>query len=394
MIAQPVLETGGREMPSVWIDKDTRHKIIKLTRFENKNSLSFYFHNNPFIGNKMIFYCRDKEKTKDIHLSNNPQNIQLFLLDLTTLETTQLTYQSSSMSGEIANEKTGMVYYQIKDSVFGVNVNTRESKLVFVFPDDFKGNISTVNATGTLLAGTRSDEKENEIFKKNPSKKDYFNLVYNARLPRTLFTINISTGKLDKIFTDSAWLNHVQFSPTDSALLLFCHEGPWQKVDRIWTIDIHSKKIIQIHHRVMDMEIAGHEWFSKDGNTIWYDSQQPKGKNFFVEGYNIKTGQKKKYSLQRDEWSVHYNQSNDVRYFCGDGGDSAQVAKAVDGKWIYLFTPAGDKFIATKLVNMKNHHYRLEPNVHFTPDEKWIIFRANFEGVENIYAVEVEETKL
>jgi oligogalacturonide lyase len=32
------------------------------------------------------------------------------------------------------------------------------------------------------------------------------------------------------------WLNHVQFSPTDPTLMMFCHEGPWHKVDRIWTI--------------------------------------------------------------------------------------------------------------------------------------------------------------
>jgi oligogalacturonide lyase len=43
------------------------------------------------------------------------------------------------------------------------------------------------------------------------------------------------------------------------------------------------------------------------------------------------------------------------------------------------------------LVNMKHHTYKLEPNVHFSPDEKWIIFRANFEGVDNeqVYAVEI-----
>ena len=38
---------------------------------------------------------------------------------------------------------------------------------------------------------------------------------------------------------------------------------------------------------------------------------------------------------------------------------------------------------------MKAHGYKLEPNVHFTPDGKWIVFRANFEGTEQVYAVEV-----
>jgi oligogalacturonide lyase len=38
---------------------------------------------------------------------------------------------------------------------------------------------------------------------------------------------------------------------------------------------------------------------------------------------------------------------------------------------------------------MKNHNYNLEPNIHYSPDQKWIIFRANFEGSENVYAVEL-----
>ena len=36
---------------------------------------------------------------------------------------------------------------------------------------------------------------------------------------------------------DTNWLNHLQFSPTDPNLLMYCHEGHWQLVDRIWTID-------------------------------------------------------------------------------------------------------------------------------------------------------------
>ncbi|GAC1450357.1 MAG: hypothetical protein NVSMB7_12630 [Chitinophagaceae bacterium] len=42
-----------------------------------------------------------------------------------------------------------------------------------------------------------------------------------------------------------------------------------------------------------------------------------------------------------------------------------------------------------KLMNMKHHNYRLEPNVHFSPDGKWVIFRADFEGEENVYAAEI-----
>lgn len=78
---------------------------------------------------------------------------------------------------------------------------------------------------------------------------------------------------------------------------------------------------------------------------------------------------------------------------CGSGGNTTQVARAKDGMWIYLFHREGKKLRSEKLVNMKNHQYKFEPNVHFSPDGKWIIFRANFEGKEDVYAVEVDEWK-
>jgi len=394
VFAQPSIETGGQKMPNEWIDPSTGHKIIKLTRREG-NNMSFYFHNNPFAGNKMIFYGTDylntanndsvKQETGNIPASNK----QLYSVDLKTLKVEQLTYQPNSMNGEIVAEKNKLVYYQVKDSVFSTNIETKQTKLIYVFPADFKASITTINADETLLAGAWSSDAEKEIFRQNPGKSSYFNLIYEAKLPRTLFTINVKNGQLVKLFSDSAWLNHVQFSNTDPKLLMFCHEGPWHKVDRIWTINIETKAVKLIHKRTMDMEIAGHEWFSPDGKTIWFDLQQPRGVTFFVAGADVKTGVEKKYSVKRDEWSIHFNTSPDQTLFCGDGGDPGQVAKANDGRWIYLFKPDGDKLKSSKLVNMKNHNYKLEPNVHFSPDGKWVIFRANFEGNTDVYAVEL-----
>ena len=44
---------------------------------------------------------------------------------------------------------------------------------------------------------------------------------------------------------------------------------------------------------------------------------------------------------------------------------------------------------AEKLVNMVKHKYRLEPNVSFTPDQKWVVFRSNMFGQTYAFAVEV-----
>lgn len=379
--AQPVLETGSQKpMPETWIDASTKHTIVRLTNKPGRNA-SFYFHNNPFVGNKMVFYSTDSVNGR-----------QLYTVDLTTKKIEQVTHQGAPMNGEIVSAKGHNVYYQIKDSVFVTNIDTKQTKLVFVFPEDFKASITTVNANETLLAGARSTDAEKEIFKQNPAKSSYFQKIYEARLPRTLFVIDLNSKQLKRLFTDSAWLNHVQFSSTDPNLLMFCHEGPWHKVNRIWTVDVRnaSKENAKLmHKRTMDMEIAGHEWFAPDGNTIWFDLQQPRGSTFYVAGVNVKTLEEKKYQLDRNEWSIHYTNTPDQKLFAGDGGDPSQVAKAPDGRWIYLFKPDGDHFKAEKLVNMQHHDYKLEPNVHFSPDKKWVIFRANFEGVEQVYAVKI-----
>ncbi|RZJ27731.1 MAG: hypothetical protein EOO18_13700, partial [Chryseobacterium sp.] len=319
--AQPVLKTGG-QMPDEWIDADTHHKVIKLTRKEGSN-MSFYFHNNPFVKNEMVFYNSDKQNSDSIKKQEtyniNARNRQLYAVDLTTFRVKQITDQPSPMKGEIVCAKTQDVFYQVADTVFATNLITMKERRVFVFPPDFRGDITSVNADGTLLGGARSLDDEKEILKKNPEKKDYFNMIYEAKLMRTLFTIGVKTQKLDKLYADTAWLNHVQFSSTDPDLMMFCHEGPWHKVDRIWTINVKTKKVNKVHARTMNMEIAGHEWFSKDGKTIWFDLQQPRGATFFVGGYDIASGTEKKYALQRNEWSVHYTSSHNEKLFAGDG---------------------------------------------------------------------------
>ena len=105
------------------------------------------------------------------------------------------------------------------------------------------------------------------------------------RLPMRLFTLNTKTGEARTFNPSTDWLNHVQASPTDPDMLMFCHEGPWHWVDRIWAVHPSGGAALLVHHRTMAMEIAGHEFFGADGKTIWYDLQTPRGEDFWVGGY-------------------------------------------------------------------------------------------------------------
>ena len=381
----PVLQTGGQKMPNEWIDKNTGHEIVKLSRREGNNK-SFYFHNNPFLktpdgkGSEMIYY------------GSTAKGNQLFVVNLQNSKSTQLTHFKGNISGEILGRKYREAYFQSGDSVFSVNIDSHQLRLLYIFPRDFHGHIASVNADETLLAGVWGSPKVREILKRFPQKSGFFNRIYDAHVPHVLFTINLQTKELTKIDSEDTWLNHEQFSPVNPDLLLYGHEGPWDKVDRTWLINVKTRHKKLLHKRTVKGEINGHEWWSPDGNRVWFDLQIPRSVTFYLGGVNIRTMEEKRYQLQRNEWSIHYNLSPDEKLFCGDGGDSTQVARAKDGMWIYLFHPEGDQLRSEKLVDMRYQKYRaLEPNVHFSPDGKWVIFRANFEGHDDIYAVKLQK---
>ncbi len=360
-----------------WVDPDTGHRVVRLSRVPGR-SISFYFHQNAFTpqGDKMVF---DNMAPAEGH--------RLLVLDLASRRVQPLT--ASGVQGGVVARHSRTVFYERHGAVYETAIDSGVTRLIARLP--FHGSAATVNADGTLLAGTFAEPGHGPVFRgKRP--RDWFEKIFEARRPQWLFTVDIATGQIHNFYRYQGWVGHVQFSPTDPTLLMFCHEGPWQKVDRIWVIRTDGSGLRLLHKRSIPMEIAGHEFWAPDGKTVWFDLQVPRGKEFYLAGVNLETGHETRYRIERDEWSVHYNISRDGKLFAGDGGAPNMVAHAAHGKWIYLFTPRADGALrAEKLVNMARQDYSLEPNVNFTPDGKWIVFRGNFDGVPQVYAVSVKK---
>jgi oligogalacturonide lyase len=418
-------------LPTEWIDPDTGHRVVRLSKEDGTESL--YFNMNA--------YTADGK-----HLIVTTAGRGVATINLATREVKPLV--PGPVSVLVAGHKTGDVYYTKREqgaaggrggpaTVYATNVSTGATREVVKLPAG--RGVSSVNADETLMLGTYVDGAAQPAARSGdgtpPNRDARFGqpnyqavgadgkpMTYadakdlrlheqlmntRAGAPRVLFTINTKTGELKEIFREHEWLGHLQFSPTDPNLIMFCHEGTWHEVDRVWTIHADGSDLKKIHTRTMNMEIAGHEFFSADGSTIWYDLQTPRGLDFWLAAYKVATGKRTWYHLLQNEWSVHFNVSPDGTMFAGDGGDSEMVARTPDGKWIYLFRPervpdvAGVKapnsadlidtgfFKSERLVNMKKHDYRLEPNVTFTPDMKWIVFRSNMLGPVHVYAVEI-----
>lgn len=395
-LSATVFAQNTTEAPREWVDADTGHRVIRIS--DEPGSQSFYFHQNGYTanGDKLVFSTRSGLSAYDFRTKKIEQIVE------------------GRAGNVIVGAKTRKVFYIKDDTVYETDIDTQKTREIVKDARLRTGSGFALNADETLLGGSMTVGEIPEEFRPRPAttpqaaptpvgqsrdsypgKGEMMERRLAAKIPMALYTVNINSGEVKTFHPATDWLNHVQFSPTDPALMMFCHEGPWHKVDRIWTIRTDGSDLKKIHTRTMEMEIAGHEFFSPDGKYIYYDLQTPKSVQFWLAGYEIATGRHFKYGLTKREWSVHYNVSpKSDKIFSGDGGGPNSVAKGDNGQWMYLFNVGADgNFKSEKLVNLAKHDYSLEPNGTFTPDGKWLVFRSNMYGAPQVYAVEIAKAK-
>jgi len=404
------------ELPRSWIDSETGHRVVQLSTEPDSNSLYFtqYAYTNG--GTKLIMTTRHG-------------------VDLVTVSTGRIEHVLGSDSGRPfqAGRKTGKIFLTKDGYVCSLDPDAKVLTQLAKLPPG--GSVVTVNSDETLAAGSITDEVPRPAGSRPPraiepppppppggyrpgtpmpghddypGKMEMMTLRHAQAIPMTIFTINLQTGEVKRLYHTTDWINHFQFSPTDPTLMSFAHEGPWWLVDRVWLFRVDGKsQPMLVHQRTMKMEIANHEYWSADGQWLCYDCETPMNEVFWIASYNVYTGQRVWYHLTLDQWSIHYNRSPDGSVYSGDGGEPGHLGpQPPHSKWIYLFHPEmvpdlGPKFgqsngliqVETmrteKLVNLADHSYSLEPNANFTPDGKWLVFRSNMRGPIHVYAVEV-----
>jgi len=380
--------------PKSWIDPDTGHRVIRLTN--EPGSASFYFNVNAYTpdGREMAYTTADGA---------------IGVVDLATLATRIAV--PGPVRAVVVGRKTPRVFYlkPAENALYATNLDTGETQKLAVLQRS--GSVITINADETLAAGTRTlaggAERrfvtgDSRGLVQAVDKNEMMARRLAERLPMEMFTIDLRTGAENVILKATDWLNHLQFSPVDPALLMYCHEGSGWRVDRIWTIRTDGTQNTMIpdepgRNRILETELAGHEWWSPDGRTIYVDLHLLKGEVGFLASYNLDTRKHTWYHYEQNEWAIHYNLSPDGTVFCGDGSGRPGAG------WIFLFHPQripDDQTLGTDLIqggvlkserlcNMSKHNFRLEPNVSFTPDQKYVVFRSDMFGPTYAFAVEV-----
>lgn len=412
----PLARAADAPPPSDWVDPRTGHRVIRLSPDTGGGSL--YFHQRAYTpeGDKVLLRTREGIMAVDIsRLGREAPRREVVLADASPIAMAWRTREA-------------YFFDRTENTLRAVHVDTRQVREVVRLPSLARGTQFAVNCDETQLILIGPDPEGKTVPRTPPAGGAGGTLEANwaAGTPKMISSIDIRTGAMRVLHRENDWTNHLQCSPTDPQQILFCHEGPWHFTNRTWTIRTDGGAPLALHRRTMNMEIWGHEFFSQDGKTVWFDLQTPRSAVFWLAGVELATGRRTWYSLRREEWSVHYNVSADGKLFAGDGGGPGSVAaygadgEKLDppgnGQWIYLFRPAPVRgrspqegetlteigvFKSERLVDMSAHDYSkdrgVEPNLTFTPDGRWIVFSGNFHSpldargraVTHAYAVEI-----
>ena len=217
-----------QDPPKSWIDPETGHRVIRLT--DEPGSHSFYFNVNAYTpdGRKMAF---------------TTANDGIGVIDLTDFKSRVVV--PGPVRVVAVCRKTPRVFFlkPPESALYFANLDTGETGKLADLPE--RGSVATINADETLVAGTRVlGEDTGRRFVTSDSRglvqaEDKGAMMARrlaARRPMEMYTVDLKTGKVNVILQGTDWYNHLQFSPTDPTLLMYCHEGSGWRVDRIWTI--------------------------------------------------------------------------------------------------------------------------------------------------------------
>jgi len=391
-----------------WIDPDTGHRVVRLT--DDAGGSTLYFHDNVF------------SPQGDLLMFNTPNGIAIVeVAKIGTAGASPTVIVPGARGGYFARRTREIYSAGGGGAVTAIDVDTKRTRVVahargLINADETLSVVKNANAADPdgkyprpsprpivpqlqrMFPGKRLEDLTPDQRYSVAKEDGLAPRALNPSLQSFVFT-KLRTGETYETGHQYGDLNHLQFNPVDPNLLLYCHEGTWHELDRTWTIRTDGTQMRLMHRRTMDMEINGHEWWSWNGRIVWFDLQTPRSEDFWLAGVDMETGRKIRYHLQRSWWGVHFNSSRDDTLFADDGGDPSQVSYATDGMWINLLRPGPDETIAREpLVNMAAHNYvtgrgGVEPNVHITPDKRWVVFTGQFgQGRRHVYAVATEKT--
>lgn len=190
-------------------------------------------------------------------------------------------------------------------------------------------------------------------------------------------------GCAEALHGEAAWISHVAVNPANPDEVLFCHEGPWAHVQRMWVVRWPSCAATPLLVTRQGHEMAGHEYFTAQGRVmVQYARVDPPyiGKR---TAYNIELwpdgSDERRYRLP-GQCPPHMQTAPSGQLHVVDACHTCDSRQPPDpDAWMALVRHVEDRAELAPLCRHNTHWQTQESHPHpiFTPDGRSVIFNAN-----------------
>jgi oligogalacturonide lyase len=191
-------------------------------------------------------------------------------------------------------------------------------------------------------------------------------------------------GSGHRVLHQERWLiTHVNASPTDPDLCVFCHEGPWLDVDhRIWGLRLSGGRPWPVLERDPAWGV-GHEYWLADGRTVGYHARHRDDPWRHAAGFaDVVDG-----TAWQAELAVptHHAVAQDRDLLILDGTRAT-------GGWLMAVPRDGDGWGVPRVLcahDASRHHHRAHVHPRLARDRSQVVFTSDRRGYSDAYLVPV-----
>lgn len=393
-----------------WKDPWTGVEVIRLT--DNKGNYDRPYFTSPQVsadGCSTIFVS-DFTGTSVIQNPDAPAigKIgfgELFLLDLETGEARKLTEGEAIKMGHGAHAMLRpdgkKAYYYSNEALKEVDCETLESRMLMRIPACYHFHSLSMGRDPRYLAFSVVEEFPllTACFTKPGSQETPGSRERYFGEPRSfVFRYDLQKDKAEVVTGGHARLTHVSLHPEDPDRLLYCHDGPWYQVQRMWRADMRADRVEPVIAQQKGLEAIGHEFFTPSGRVGAQYSYRYKPDMPFFQFADLfvnldGSGQERFYYLYQR--TKHVSVGPDETLGVGDVAALSAEMKDPERYLSLIWYRVEDHRAEVSLLCAHDASGSKAAHVHpvFTPDGTRILFSSDRDGQLNIYMVEARKEK-
>jgi len=377
----------------------TGTKVIQLTQGPG-DDYHLYFTATSFLADgRRIAFCSDRSGRLD-----------LYTLDLRTGEICQVTDEGVPPYGSVLDIAANVAYYRTDREIRKVDVDTGNADTLCEMPEGFITHGLGLGGNGRYLIFGYTERKLDFIT--STSSRNLVKGVHSDTsewgfsMPRTvLMSWDLHKNMPEAIWGEHRLLGHAQLSPTNSDIVMYCHEGGTVET-RMWAVqrpEVRKKKPWSPYPEP-DGWRAVHEYFCRDGRIAFQlDDERNGGVGFktapdelpdaicyqaFVDpdGDNFR-----KYRLPGPR-PGHFFCHEESGPAVGDRNPLGKDLADINGGMVLMRHDADSSEVLCEPLCRHETSWLTQPShPHpiLSPDGEWALFSSDRDGPCNIYMVSI-----